>query len=356
MPNLRPLPGNETGRRVSAYFSAMREAFLRARRHEGQTVPRTLAGRTVRFDIAGNTLSTVLQTALAHLPPTTTTAADLTIRAWDESVTGIPLPDAPWNWPPPDSPNAISFPPGAENYQPHLESPSGAFALHDLAQHEVILHVRDARKLPTYWHGSPLFRNFHLWAQSAGLSILHAACIGTDQGAALLAGKGGSGKSTTALLCLQAGLRYVSDDYCLLEPGESPRAHCLYNTGKLQRDHLTRFPALAQQAVDPHSDQFEKKVIFAHQHYPQSLAHSLPLRAIFLPFVSGKPDHRIDRIAPGIALRGLAPSTLFQLTAPSPQHLRVMAELTRQLPCFQLALGTDFASIPAFIKTQIDSL
>ena len=334
----------------------MREAFSRTRSHEFQTVHRSLAGRAVRFEIAGNYLSTVLQTALAHLPPTAATSADLTIRAWDESVTGIPLPDAPWSWPPTDSPNAISFPPGAENYQPHLESPSGAFALHDLAQNEVILHVRDARKLPTYWHGSPLFRNFHLWAQPAGLAILHAACIGTDQGAALLAGKGGSGKSTTALLCLEAGLRYVSDDYCLLEPGETPRAHCLYNTGKLQRDHLTRFPSLAKKAVDPHSDQFEKKVIFVHQHYPDRLANALPLRALFLPFVSGQPKHRIVPIAPPIALRGLAPSTLFQLSAPSGEHLRIMADLTRQLPCFQLALGTDFASIPAFIKDHLDSL
>jgi hypothetical protein len=355
MTDPKPLPGNETGRRVSAYFSAMREAFSRARQHEGQTVHRTLAGRTVRFDIAGNDLSTVLQTALAHLPPTAASSADLIIRAWDESVTEIPLPDAPWQWPPADSPNGISFPPGAENFQPHLESPSGAFALHDLAQNEVILHVRDARLLPTYWHGSPLFRNFHVWAQQAGLAILHAACIGTDHGAALLAGKGGSGKSTTALLCLQAGLRYVSDDYCLLEPGAPPRAHCLYNTGKLQRDHLARFPALAQQA-DPHSDQFEKKVVFAHQHYPHSLAPSLPLCAIFLPFVSGESDHRIERITPGIALRGLAPSTLFQLTAPSPQHLRMMAELTRQLPCYQLALGTDFDSIPAFIRNHLNSV
>ena len=172
----------------------------------------------------------------------------------------------------------------------------------------------------------------------------------------LLAGKGGSGKSTTALLCLEAGLRYVSDDYCLLEPGERPRAHCLYNTGKLQRDHLTRFPALAQKAVDPHSDQFEKKVIFVHQHYPDRLANALPLRAIFLPYVSGESDHHLRQVAPEVALRGLAPSTLFQLSAPSREHLRIMAGLTRQLPCYQLALGTDFASIPAFIRNHIDSL
>jgi len=351
-----PLPENETGRRVAAYFSAMREACARAQCHEGQTVHRTLVGRTVRFNIAGAYLSSVLQSALAHLPTIAETTANLTINAWDEAVTGIPLPEAPWPWPPIGSPNAISFPPGAENFQPHLESPSGAFALHDLSKNEVILHVRDARKLPTYWHGSPLFRSFHHWAQQSGLAILHAGCVGTNDGAVLLAGKGGSGKSTTSLLCLEAGLRYVSDDYCLLEPGESPRIHCLYNTGKLQRDHLTRFPSLARQAVDPRSDQFEKKVIFVQQYRPESIATSLPLRAIFLPYVSGKIDHQLISVPPEVALRGLAPSTLFQLSKPSPAHLRIMAGLARQLPCYQLALGTDYDSIPTFIKNHLDSI
>src|SRR5690606_7936890 len=151
------------------------------------------------------------------------------------------------------------------------------------------------------------------WSGPQRLHVLHSGCVGTDDGAVLLAGRGGSGKSTTALLCLEAGLRYVSDDYCLLEPGSPPVAHCLYNSGKLHRDHIGRFPALRARAVDPNPDKFEKPVIFVHQHYPDQVAGRLPLRAVVLPQVTAQEETRWERISPGEALRGLAPSTIFQM-------------------------------------------
>ena len=350
--------GSEVRSQVAAYFAEMRRAFDRAQPTEYATVQRSLAGRTLRFNVAGTFLFSTLQTALAHLPIVVGASdqVDLTVYAWDEAVTGVSLPTAPWQWPPAGSPSVMSLPPGAEDFEPHLEAPVGAFSLHQLSRNEVILHVRDARRLPTYWHGSPLFRTIHSWAQSGGLAMLHAGCVGTDGGAVLLAGKGGSGKSTTSLLCLEAGLRYVSDDYCLMEPGPTPRAHCLYNSGKLHRDHLARFPALAEKATDPVPDQFEKKVIFVQQHYPDRLASSLPLRAILLPRVAGGDRHQLRSISPMAALRGLAPSTLFQLVGRGQEHLQVMARLTRQIPCFELALCPDFDALPEFIRSALDSL
>lgn len=347
--------GSEVRSQVAGYFAQMRQAFDRTKRGECHRVTRSLAGHAIRFEVAGSVLASVLQTAIAHLAIVSADRTDLTVYAWDESATGEPLPTAPWTWPPTDSPHVMSLPPGAEDYEPHLEAAAGTFSLHSLSRNEVILHVRDARRLPTYWHGSPLFRTFHSWAQQAGLALLHAGCVGTDRGAVLLAGRGGSGKSTTSLLCLEAGLRYVSDDYCLLEPGATARAHCLYNSGKLQRDHLRRFPSLAAKATDPVPDQFEKKVIFVQQHYPDRLAASLPLRAVLLPQITGGNDHHLKSISAAEALRGLAPSTLFQLSGHGHQHLRTMAALTRQLPCYALALGGDFDSIPDFIRRALDS-
>ena len=151
-------------------------------------------------------------------------------------------------------------------------------------------------------------------------------------------------------------MRYLSDDFCLLESGETPQTHCLYNTGKLHRDHLKQFPSLADKTVDPYSDQFEKKVIFVHQHYPERVAVSLPLRAILLPCVTDSPGHSVSPISPGEALRGLAPSTLFQLTTRSSQHFNRMAKLVRQLPCYSLALGRDLNSIPALVKRTLENL
>ena len=61
----------------------------------------------------------------------------------------------------------------------------------------------------------------------------------------LLAGKGGSGKSTTALVCLHSSLVYAGDDYCLLATDDGPYVFSLYSTGKLNPDDVYRFSDLA---------------------------------------------------------------------------------------------------------------
>jgi hypothetical protein len=337
---------------IAAYFGELQKTCAHALSAQGRTVQRMLAGRTVQYHVAGEALFGVMQQAVDHLPEVDESAADFTIFVWDEAATGVARPIAPWVWPDATQAVELTLPAGAEDFFPLYDSVRQIFGLYQQSTRTAVVCVPDAARLPTPWHGAPLFRMFHWWSQSVGLALLHAACVGTDDGAVLLVGKGGSGKSTTSLLCLAAGLRYVSDDYCLLEPSaDRPRAHCLYNTGKLHRDHITRFPSLAQCAVDVAGDVYDKKLIFASQHFPQQLARSLPLRAVFLPCIVGGDSHRLVPTSPGEALRALAPSTLFQVSGHGPRHLQTMGALVRQLPAYRLELGTDFASIPAMIET-----
>ena len=65
-----------------------------------------------------------------------------------------------------------------------------------------------------------------------------------QHGGVLLAGKGGSGKSTTALTCLNSELQYVSDDYCVVVAQPSPFAYNLYCTAKVRADNTHRVPHL----------------------------------------------------------------------------------------------------------------
>jgi hypothetical protein len=341
---------------IARYFASLEAAFARASdsRPGGRRVSFRLAEKTLRFAFADDACPRVLLPALQHLAPAPDDApASLDVRAWDERTTGEPLPPPPWSWPESDQPLRLVLPPEAGGYRLFVTPRRDALTLYDLAAGRAMVWTADASRLPTHWHGSPLLTLFHAWSRQHGLHLLHAGCVGTERGGVLLAGPGGSGKSTTALLCLQAGLRYASDDYCLLAADAEPRAHCLFSTGKLHRDHFLRFPELAARAVDPQPDEFEKKVVFAGEHFPGAIARMLPLRAVALPHVAGTTETTWRRIAPVEALRGLAPSTLFQLPAEDPAGLRAMAALVRRLPCFRLALGRRFEGIAPAIAVLL---
>ena len=62
------------------------------------------------------------------------------------------------------------------------------------------------------------FAAYALAARVQRLVPLHAACVASAKGAALLFGHSGAGKSTLVLQALQAGLTFLAEDSVLLEP------------------------------------------------------------------------------------------------------------------------------------------
>jgi energy-coupling factor transporter ATP-binding protein EcfA2 len=211
----------------------------------------------------------------------------------------------------------------------------------------------DAAKLPTYFYASPCAGVVHWWAASQRLRLLHAGCVAENGAAALLVGPSGSGKSTTSLMCAQAGMNYIGDDICLLQPGVKPEAICLYNSGKLLRQNLQNFPLYASLAVDPGPDREDKPVIFLHQHFPDKIAHRLPIKAIVVPRVSDRQDTVITPISSAEGLKALAPSTLFMRPPYEVGAFSTMAALVRSQPCFRLDLGTIGPEVPDAVRAVL---
>lgn len=102
--------------------------------------------------------------------------------------------------------------------------------------------IGEAASAPPYVRFRPFAEIFSAWYPTQGMVLLHAAAVGDADGAVLLVGDGGSGKSTTAVLCSNAGLGFLADDFCLLEPGAPPRVHSIYRSAKLRRDSAQRLP------------------------------------------------------------------------------------------------------------------
>ena len=175
----------------------------------------------------------------------------------------------------------------------------------------------DLSPLPYYEAGSPMRGLLHAWLRKQGLQFVHGGAVGTESGGVLLAGKAGSGKSTSVLACLDSGLKYASDDYCMVGPPDSVHGdvYSLYNTAKLVGDSdLAKFNGLASGGWNPRREPDEKVTIFLNESYPHKLIPQFPLRAILLPVITGQPDTELEPCGAGAALMAMGPSSL--ATAP----------------------------------------
>jgi hypothetical protein len=185
---------------------------------------------------------------------------------------------------------------------------------------------------------------------------VHAGAVGTPHGGVLLVGKGGSGKSTSALACLRSALLYAADDYCLLDSrGEPPYVHSIYNSAKLEAGHIRTFPHLLPLISNPQDLGIAKAVIYLNDHHPERLSAGFPIKAVLIPRVTGKADTRLTPATQLDGLRALAPSTLFQLSGAGAVNFGIMAGFARRVPSYFLEAGTDLDQIPAVIEAFLNS-
>lgn len=340
-------------------FDAFLKAFDHAAEAGGSSTPvgLLLGGKRVLLRFAGPALLPYLVPAFRHLRDDRVTpeTAELTICAWDSASTGVPLPleagdlVAHHRRGMPDS-----QPPG--RVLSAYRRPDPGLSMLDLDRDTGVYWIPDASSTP-YEDRSGTFRAIlSWWMADHGRQFVHGAAVGDARGGVLVVGKSGSGKSTTALSCLLAGLDYVGDDYCLLDPGPPAIVHSLFGSAKLHADHIERFPRLAGLVTNPARLEFEKGVFLLGDHMPERLVRSLAVRAVLVPVIVGSGPSEAVPMSPARALAALAPSTLLQLSATSTQALARMAALVRAVPAFELRLGERVDDIPEAVRRLLGLL
>jgi hypothetical protein len=227
-------------------------------------------------------------------------------------------------------------------------------ALLDLERRTAVFWIRDWRRLPTWETGAPLRAILHWWLGDHRRGFVHGAGVGLGSGGALIVGKGGSGKSTTALACLDAGLAYAGDDYCLVGATETPYVHSVYSSAKLTPDSMLRFPRLQQTLGTAGRADGEKSVLFLYPSYRSQLLGGFPLRAILVPRITGRSASDVSALSPSKALLQLAPSSLFQLPGRTPAGFAAIAALVRSVPCYTLQLGTDLSGVASAVAAVLE--
>jgi hypothetical protein len=324
-------------------------------------------GRCGVLHFCDGALEDLLYPALAHQKlPDEKAEADLKILAWDSAHSGVPM------WSPPLAigdylvrGEIAGY--NNERFRTVFQPVSGLFSFYDADRQIGLWWTQDYDRLPLYERAAPFLFLFHWWHSLSchDSFLLHAAAVGTeDRGGVLLAGRGGSGKSTTAVACLLDGSwAYLADDYCVVRVGaEIPTVHSLYCSAKLDHKTLAAFPALSDRAslIEIGRDPDGKIGFDLFQCFPESFRSELPLRVIVFPRVprqaNGAGPDRLTSIGAGAAVRALAPSTLFQLPGAAASDFHMITALANRLPCFQLELGSNFAAVPQSLRQFMECL
>ncbi len=317
-----------------------------------------VAGQLVRLRFAGDALLPVITPALEHrrLQPNDidpARAPALTVCLWDAASTGVPLPERPWG-----TDDNLARGDIRDFADPHIRTAytlgPNALSMLDERCNVGLFCTTSAAHIPTDYRGSPLLVILSWWTSQQGLQYVHGGAVGTPQGGVLLVGKGGSGKSTSALSCIGSDLLYAADDYCLVDARAAvPFVHSIYCSAKLVPEHSRKFPHLVPHISNVEDLDKVKAVIYLHPPLRANLVPGFPIKAILIPRVTGLRDTTLSPATAPAGLKALAPSTLFQLSGAGAGNFGYMASLVRRVPCLYLNAGTDLAQIPRVIHAYL---
>ncbi|MGV3709319.1 MAG: glycosyltransferase [Gemmatimonas sp.] len=346
----------QTEEQQTAFFDAVAERYAHASmRSEVHIVQIELAGVLVDLEFAGDALIAHLTPALSHIVTDGRRRAEYRICCFDTASTGSEIV-------PPPCPRD-EFTERGDFWGMTSARIKSAFHWYefslnvmDLERRTGIFWVQSNRHLPSWTRASPLRTMLHWVAQATGAQLLHAAAVGTERGALLITGRGGVGKSSSALASLDAGMQYIGDDYLVARLEPEPRVFALYCTAKLDGEQLRRFPTLASHVVNTHHALDEKAVVQLVPAFSNQVVRSLPLRAV------ATPRFAVDDVATTtfgatttVALQRAASfTTLAQLPGAGRGTHAFIERLVESVPGFTMHLGRDRAAVPDAIRALLD--
>jgi len=293
-----------------------------------------MGGKAVLARFDSPALADRLTRSVRHLRCGGNAKPDLIIDCWaigEDAAIQVP---AEWN-------DSGTFHIERENIELAWDSPNGPLAIYDRFRNRAWMRFGPVDSISSWETATPFRKILHWWAADRSLQLVHAAAIGDSRGGALLVGRSGSGKSTTALACLTGGLGYGGDDYCLVECGSRLYVHSLYLSAKGNAQTATLLPTLRESLTSAPLAFEEKSIVFADDISPSSISTGFPLLAIVVPRITGGEASRLEPLSPAESLRALAPSTLLQLPGQRAAGLARLAELVRGVPSWRLCLGSD---------------
>ena len=348
---------------AARFFSLMEAAFSEAfTAHSARVLERRciFAGQVAELRIIGHKLAEHIVPAISHLVRSDREAAPrLKIDFWHESETGVSCPFNFIDIPEPDYPpwrnGQYGFTIGAPDDRFIGRRRLQMFMWLDRETQHIIGWANNGEEFSALERANPVRFPLSLWHSDRGAEVIHAGLVAKNGFGILLGGKGGAGKTTTALACLFSGFEYLGDDYIGLQGSDDGSfiGHSLYSSAWLPKDNLFRFPALVPHAKRGDYAGRERYLVFLHPLFPGQCASSAPIRALILPRVASAPLARLRPAKNSEALLALAPTSIINLPSSGSRALRNLASLVERVPCFWLELGSDLKAIPRCLEEVI---
>jgi hypothetical protein len=233
----------------------------------------------------------------------------------------------------------------------------GAWEIYEPSSRTALFMSAGTGRLYGWERGMPFARFLNDLVTPTSEVLLHAAAITDGTIGLLLAGAGGSGKSTTTFFSVKHGFASAGDDLVLVDANES-RQLCV----SAVYDSLKLVPSALADAVDRTrlwlnlaADE-PKHLTLLSGFSPRSLRQSFPLHAIVLPRVTHAARTTFRRARGSDAFLAIAPSSQRIFLRGVPELIDKIARVVRRLPVFWLDLGTEGEEVAAAIHRLCRSL
>lgn len=338
----------------AGFFADTASRFDQAATRFEERVTIGLAGVRIELRFASAALRDIMLPALRHLHVDDASGCEIRIGLWDQASSSIAAPSPPFDkkrftdrgdiW-------------GFNSRRFRLAFHYGEFSvnLFDRETGQGFFWVEDPDKLPYWTHAAPLRSQLHWCMELHGRQLLHAAAVGTDAGAVLLTGRGGIGKSSTALSALLHGFDFAGDDYVVASLEPEPRVYALYCSAKVNRDQLPRYESLRPWLRNPDGRPEEKAIFDLLPGHGDHLPSSMPIRAILVPEINCRPESAVTGDIHTDSIRHAASfTTVEQLPYAGRYTYDFIDELARRVPGYKLSLGSDRTRLSEVLRQHLD--
>ena len=310
------------------------------------------AGYPVKMEIIGDVLAKQIVRPFSHLEcPHTFTECKLKILAWDEQQTDLYSTqnnfDLGTRW---EAHDGIFSASKNGRY-------IGFWYRHSLTildrRDGIIVGYRKKNKpLSRYEISKPFFVLLSVWYHDRGIQFLHAGLVAYKGHGILFPGKGCSGKTTSALACVENGFQYLGDDFVGLQIIDNYfTGYSIFNSACVADHHIKNFPAFVPFASKNDLSVEDKLTLFLSEISECEVISNIPIHAIAMPKIINGENSYIKKASSLETLLRLAPSTMFfTIPRPDQEALDRMAALVNGVNAYWLEIGSDLNEIAHTLK------
>lgn len=228
-------------------------------------------------------------------------------------------------------------------------APGEVLNVHDLASGRGFVWLPTRQAFESF-RSRPALPLIHAHVADTEWAPVHAGAVGRNGRFLLLAGPGGSGKSTAAVACASAGWDYAGDDFVLVAP-DRRRVEPIYASARVRPDVVSSIADFVDRAQISLSHDFgdpRHELRLGAGRTGDGIAGG-EIAAILLPRRTGATAPTIRPAGPAETFYAAVTITVAQLPGMREQLTSKLTALVRSVPAFVVDTGTDPSAIaPAF--------